>query len=77
MSEEEQQQISKKRKFVADGVFRAEIHQFFSRALVGAGYSGLTVKQTNKKLQITVKVVNRQSAVGTNGQKGNEFEALI
>lgn len=50
MSAEEQQLISKKRKFVADGVFKAEIHQFFSRALVGAGYSGLTVKQTNKKL---------------------------
>lgn len=44
MSAEEQQLISKKRKFVADGVFKAEVHQFFSRALVGAGYSGLTVK---------------------------------
>ena len=77
MSEEDQFQISKKRKFIADGVFRAEIHQFFTRALVGAGYSGLTVKQVGKKLQIRVKVVNKIAALGPNGQRGNEFEALI
>jgi len=64
---EEDFQISKKRKFVADGVFKAEIHQFFSRSLVGAGYSGITVKQVSKKLQIRVKVVNKVAALGPNG----------
>lgn len=70
-------QINKKRKFVADGVFRAEIHEFFSRALVGAGYSGLQVKRTAKRIIITVRVVNRQSALGPNEYRGNEFESLI
>jgi small subunit ribosomal protein S3e len=32
--------ISKKRKFVADGVFQAELHSFLSRALLDSGYSG-------------------------------------
>lgn len=39
-------EISKKRAFVADGVFKAEIHQFFARALVGSGYSGLVIKKS-------------------------------
>ena len=69
--------INKKKKFVADGVFKAEIHEFFERALIGAGYSGLSVKRTAKKTIITVKIVNRQSALGQNGVRGNEFEALI
>ena len=51
--------INKKKKFVADGVFKAEIHEFFERALVGAGYSGLKVKKTAKKTIITIRIVNR------------------
>ena len=73
----EQRPINKKKKFVADGVFKAEIHEFFHRALVGAGYAGLTIKNTVKRVIITVKVVNKQNALGPNGVRGNEFEALI
>ncbi len=69
--------ISKRRLFVADGVFKAEIHQFFERALVGAGYSGLIVKKSATNLSLTVKVVNRAAATGNNGQRANEFEELI
>lgn len=70
-------QISKKKKFVADGVFKAEVHEFFERALVGAGYAGLSIKNSTKKIIITVQVVNKKSALGPNGVRGNEFEALI
>ncbi len=70
-------QISKKKRLIADGVFKAEVHQFFTRALVGAGYSGLTMKKTIKRIIITVKVFNKQVALGPNGVRGNEFEALI
>ena len=55
----EQRPINKKKKFVADGVFKAEIHEFFHRALVGAGYAGLTIKNTVKRVIITVRVVNK------------------
>ncbi len=68
---------NKKKRFVADGVFKAEIHEFFTRALVGAGYAGLTIKNTVKRIIITVKVVNKQTALGSNGVRGNEFESLI
>jgi hypothetical protein len=61
------QVLSKRRQFVADGVFKAEIHQFFQRALVGAGYSGLIVKKSATNLTLIVKVVNRAAATGSNG----------
>ena len=69
--------ISKKKKFVADGVFKAEVHEFFERALVGAGYAGISIKNTVKRIIITVRVVNKQTALGPNGVRGNEFESLI
>ncbi len=74
---EEPRGISKKKKFVADGVFKAEVHEFFGRALVGAGYAGLSIKNTVKRIIITIKVVNKQTALGPNGVKGNEYESLI
>jgi len=34
-------QISKKRKFVQDGVFKAELNEFLTRELAEDGYSGV------------------------------------
>ena len=69
--------ISKKRKMIADGVFNAEVHEFLQKSLVTAGYSGIVVKNTPNKITITCKVVNKQIALGKNGIRGNELEALI
>merc|ERR1712098_894544 len=38
--------ISKRRKFVADGVFFAELNEFFQRELAEEGYSGVEVRVT-------------------------------
>ena len=69
--------ITKKKKVIVDGVFNAEVHEYFSRALITAGYSGLLIKNTVSRIIITAKVVNKQAALGPNGVKGNEYEALI
>lgn len=45
-------QISKKRKFVADGVFRAELNDFFTRELSEEGYSGCDVRQTHARTEV-------------------------
>ena len=71
------QRMSKKRRMVADGVFNAEVHEFFTRHLTTAGYSGLTVKRLADKTIVSIKVVNKLAAVGKNGHKGNELQALI
>jgi small subunit ribosomal protein S3e len=38
--------ISKRRKFVADGVFYAELNELFQRELAEEGYSGVEVRVT-------------------------------
>lgn len=38
--------ISKRRKFIADGVFYAELNEFFQRELAEEGYSGVEVRVT-------------------------------
>lgn len=69
--------ISKKKKFIADGVFKSEVHEFFSRAITAAGYAGLSIKNVAKQIVITVKVVNKKDALGENGVKANELEVFV
>ena len=45
-------QISKKRKFVADGVFRAELNEFFTRELAEEQYSGCDVRVTHARTEV-------------------------
>ena len=46
-------QISKRRKFVADGVFRAELNDFFTRELSEEGYSGCDVRVTHARTEVS------------------------
>jgi len=52
----QQQQISKKRKFVADGVFYAELNEFLMRTLAEDGYAGVEVRVTPIRTEIIIKV---------------------
>ncbi|KAF3828403.1 hypothetical protein GH733_001900 [Mirounga leonina] len=53
-------QISKKRKFVADGVFRAELNEFFTRELAEDGYSGAEVGVTPTGTEIIILATRRR-----------------
>lgn len=46
-------QISKRRKFIADGVFRAELNDFFTRELSEEGYSGCDVRVTHARTEVS------------------------
>lgn len=73
----DQLHVSKKKKFVADGVFNAEVHELLAKFLNKAGYAGCVVKSHGNKIVIIAKVVNKKEALGHNGVRGNELEALI
>ena len=47
--------ISKRRKFVADGVFYAELNEFFQRELAEEGYSGVEVRVTPTVTDISMQ----------------------
>ena len=47
--------INTKRKFVADGVFQAELNDFLARCLGMEGYAGIEVRVTNASTEIRVR----------------------
>jgi len=70
-------QINKKKKFVADGVFQAELNEFLSRSLAQDGYAGIEVRATPVKSEIRVHVTRLNKVVGKSGQRIRELTALV
>ncbi|KAI6121190.1 40S ribosomal protein S3 [Pisolithus croceorrhizus] len=69
--------ISKKRKFVADGVFRAELNEFFTRELAEEGYSGCDVRVTHARTEIIIRATHTQEVLGEKGRRIRELTALV
>jgi len=68
---------SKKRKFVADGVFRAELGDFFTRELGEEGYSGCEVRVTHARTEIIIRATHTQEVLGEKGRRIRELTALV
>ena len=49
--------LNMKKKFVADGVFNAEINAFLTQVLGLQGYSGIEVRATSVSTEIRVRIV--------------------
>merc|ERR1712080_791130 len=58
------QNVSKKRKFVADGVFFAELNELFTRELAEDGCSGVEVRQTPARHEIIIRATRTQNVLG-------------
>ncbi|EEB09596.1 40S ribosomal protein S3 [Schizosaccharomyces japonicus yFS275] len=69
--------ISKKRKFVADGVFYAELNEFFTRELSEEGYSGCEVRVTPSRSEIIIRATHTQDVLGEKGRRIRELTALV
>lgn len=69
--------ISKKRKLVADGVFYAELNEFFTRELAEEGYSGVEVRVTPTKTEVIIRATHTQAVLGENGRRIHELTSLI
>ncbi|KAG5968596.1 40S ribosomal protein S3 [Claviceps arundinis] len=70
-------QISKRRKFVADGVFYAELNEFFQRELAEEGYSGVEVRVTPTVTDIIIRATQTQEVLGEQGRRIRELTSLI
>ncbi|KAG0014409.1 40S ribosomal protein S3 [Podila clonocystis] len=71
------QQITKKRKFVADGVFYAELNEFFQRELAAEGYSGVEVRVTPARTEIIIRATQTQEILGVQGRRIRELTSLV
>ncbi|GAA98355.1 uncharacterized protein L969DRAFT_46899 [Mixia osmundae IAM 14324] len=69
--------ISKRRKFVADGVFYAELSEFFTRELSSEGYSGCEVRVTRARTEIIIRATHTQEVLGEKGRRIRELTSLV
>merc|ERR1711970_915438 len=70
-------QISKKRKFVADGVFKAELNEFLMRELAEDGYSGVEVRVTPLRTEIIILATRTQNVLGEKGRRIRELTSVV
>jgi small subunit ribosomal protein S3e len=70
-------QVSKKRKFVADGIFYAELNEFLQRELGEDGYSGVEVRVTPVRTEIVIRATRTQNVLGEKGQRIRELTSLV
>ena len=68
---------SKKRKFVADGVFYSEINELFCRELAEDGYAGVEVRVTPLRTNIIIKATRTQDVLGEKGQRIRQLTSVI
>lgn len=55
----QQKAVSKKRKFVADGVFYSELNEFLTRVLGEDGYAGVEIRVTPIRTEIIVSATRK------------------
>jgi len=72
-----QTQISKKRKFVADGVFYAELNEFLERTLAEDGYAGVEVRVTPIRTEIIIRATRTREVLGEKGRRIRELTAVV
>merc|ERR1711916_256845 len=68
--------ISKKRKFVADGVFYAELNEMLARELSEQNYAGVEVRVTPNRTEIIIKATHTQDVLGDRGRRIRELTAV-
>merc|ERR1719437_155685 len=69
--------ISKKRKFVNDGVFFSELNEFLTRVLAEDGYAGVEVRVTPIRTEIIVRATRTREVLGEKGRRIRELTSLV
>merc|ERR1712212_555027 len=69
--------INKKKKFVKDVVFRAELNRFLTNELAAEGYSGVQVRHTPARREIIILATRTQNVLGEKGRRIRELTSLV
>lgn len=69
--------ISKKRKFVNDGVFYSELNEFLTRCLGEDGYAGAEIRVTPIRTEIIVRATRTREVLGDKGRRIRELTSLV
>jgi len=77
MAENKTKKINTKKKFVADGVFQAELNEFLQKTLGMEGYAGIEVRATTVNTEIRVRAAKATDIIAKQTRKVKEIKALI
>ncbi|KAL9641503.1 hypothetical protein ABK040_013425 [Willaertia magna] len=69
--------VNKKKRFVHQGLFHAELNEFLKRELADAGYSGVEVRSTPARTELIIKSTRATAVVGENGRRIRELTSVI
>merc|ERR1711909_203740 len=69
--------ISKTKKFVKDGVFKAELNRFLTNELAEDGYSGVQVRHTPARTEIIILATRTHNVLGEKGRRIRELTSLV
>merc|ERR1719449_343691 len=69
--------MSKKRKFVADGVFYAELNEFLQRTLAEDGYAGVEVRVIPIRTEVIIRATRTREVLGEKGRRIRELTMLV
>merc|ERR1719186_1932434 len=69
--------ISKTKKFVKDGVFKAELNRFLTNELAEDGYSGVEVRVTPTRTEIIIMATRTQNVLGEKGRRIRELTSVV
>lgn len=69
--------LSKKRKFVRDGVFYAELSEFLKRELAEDGFAGVETRVTPARTEIVIRATKTKEVLGEKGRRIRELTACI
>jgi len=70
-------QISKKRKFVADGVFYAELNELLMRELAEEGYSGVEIRVTPQRTEVIIRATRTKNVLGEKQRRIRELTSVV
>ncbi|XP_047721028.1 40S ribosomal protein S3-like [Prionailurus viverrinus] len=71
------EQISEKRKFIADGVFEAELNKFLTQELAKGGSSRVEVQVTPTRTEISILAIRAQNDLGETGWQIQELIPVV
>eukprot|EP01064_Diplonema_japonicum_P002030 TRINITY_DN1131_c0_g3_i1.p1 TRINITY_DN1131_c0_g3~~TRINITY_DN1131_c0_g3_i1.p1 ORF type:complete len:218 (+),score=55.33 TRINITY_DN1131_c0_g3_i1:43-696(+) len=69
--------LSRKRKFVADGVFYCELSEFLRRELAEDGFSGVEVRVTPQRTEVIIKATRSKDVLGEGGRRIRELTSVV
>jgi small subunit ribosomal protein S3e len=71
------QAITKKKKAVQDGLFKAELNNFLTKELAEDGYAGVEVRRAPTRTEVIITATRTQNVLGERGRRIRELTAVV